>query len=661
MAVVKGRVDKSHSMGATPALDGTAFRTWAPSAHGVAVVADERLVAAIGHLGWSPSKDDLLEALGDGSWSGFLPDANEGTPYLFFVIGEVDAGWKRDPYARELSLRPDYPASHCLVRSPETYPWHDAGWRPPAFSALVVYQLHVGTWWASGRDGKDVRATRGGTFLDVAARIQHLESLGVNAVQLLPIQEFETAHSLGYNGTDPFSPETAYCCTRDEVTWRLTGINTALARHGAAPLTEEQLLPGINQLKCLVDLLHLSGIGVIFDLVFNHAFGHDARGTFDDRSLWFYDRQRGPDPDRSLYFTDKAWIGPVFAYWNDWVCQYLIDNARTFVEDFHAYGLRYDEVSAIVNMGGDGGATFVQRLTATIRATRPAVFQIAEYWNWDRRRPVESPPAGLGFDVALADGLRDSVRDLLVQTRSGISAPLDLSRVASALDGIVEEPWRLNQCLENQDKTYAGHPDAARVPALADGSDHFSWYARSRSRAATAVLLTAPGIPSLFMGEEVLEDRNWNDAPQFGGLISWEGSDPCRDAAGRDFLRFTSDLIRLRREQPSLQNGSLRITRADGFERVIIMHRWTEGEGRDVVVIVSFDELPKHDYRVGLPSPGRWREAFNSDVYDEFPNPSPVGNGGSVEADGPAMDGFAFSAVLKLPANGALTLVRFPS
>ncbi len=93
-------------------------------------------------------------------------------------------------------------------------------------------------------------------------------------------------------------------------------------------------------------------------------------------------------------------------------------------------------------------------------------------------------------------------------------------------------------------------------------------------------------------------------------------------------------------------------------DRVLVLHRWIAGEGRDVVVVVSFDEWPKRGYAIGLPFAGSWRERFNSDVYDAFPNPSPVGNGGSVAADGPPLDGFSASARVTLPANGAVILSR---
>jgi len=126
----------------------------------------------------------------------------------------------------------------------------------------------------------------------------------------------------------------------------------------------------------------------------------------------------------------------------------------------------------------------------------------------------------------------------------------------------------------------------------------------------------------------------------------------------RDFLRCVTDLIKLRRMQPALRAAGVRVTRAQNYDRVIVLHRWVEREGSDVVVVASLDENPKHGYAIGLPFSGAWRELFNSDFYDNFPNPGTVGNGGGVEASGPALDGFAASAALTLPANGVIVLTR---
>jgi 1,4-alpha-glucan branching enzyme len=126
----------------------------------------------------------------------------------------------------------------------------------------------------------------------------------------------------------------------------------------------------------------------------------------------------------------------------------------------------------------------------------------------------------------------------------------------------------------------------------------------------------------------------------------------------RDFLRCVSDLVRLRRDQIALRAAGARVSRAQNYERVIVLHRWVEAEGRDLIVVASLDEQPKHGYAVGLPYAGEWRELFNSDVYDNFPNAGAVGNGGSVWAAATPLDGFAASAALTLPANGVIVLAR---
>ena len=647
MPVDLNRVNRSSAMGATVWPDGTGFRTWAPNAKAVSVVAGSALIAS-GNSSWRPAPEDGLAPLGDGSWGGFLTGAGDGDPYMFFVEGAGSSGWKRDSYARELTISPAFPDGYCVVRDPKRYSWRDEAWLSPRFNDLVLYQLHVGTWWAQDETGRDVRVEREGTFLDVVEKLEHLRSLGVNAIQLLPIQEFETAFSMGYNGVDYFSPEGAYIVAADQLGWRLAHVNLMLERFGKLPLTATEL--SSNQLKCLIDLCHLHGIAVIFDLVYNHA-----GGGFDDRSIWFYDRQPTDNLNNSLFFTDQGWAGgQIFAYWNDWVSQFLIDNARFFLTEFRIDGIRYDEVRVIEN---NGGRLFCQRTTDTVRATNPAAIQIAEYWNQDRASALHSPPQGLGFDAELGDGLRDALRSLLKQASAGASAALDLSAVANALavPAAIPEGWRLVQCLENQDLTYASHSDAARVAMLADASDRRSWYARSRSRAATALLFAAPGIPALFMGQEFMEDKNWSDSLHADDLIWWEGLNDA-DPAMRDFMRFVADLVQVRRSQPALRGNGARVSRAENFDRVIVLHRWIEGQPLDVVVVANLAEQPKQDYLIGLPFAVNWLELLNSDVYDNFPNPAPFGNGGHVRSWDEPLDGFSARAAVVLPANGVIVL-----
>jgi 1,4-alpha-glucan branching enzyme len=158
-------------------------------------------------------------------------------------------------------------------------------------------------------------------------------------------------------------------------------------------------------------------------------------------------------------------------------------------------------------------------------------------------------------------------------------------------------------------------------------------YARSRSRVATTLLLTAPGIPMLFMGQEILEDKPWHDDVRFWSqfMTWWDGLSV--DRSMRDFLRFTQDLIQLRRRYLALCGEGIRVPQVHNHDRIIVVHRWLEGEGRDLLVVASFNEVTLDGYPVDLPWPGRWQEVFNSDVYDHFPNPWVTGNGGSVFAD----------------------------
>ena len=101
--------------------------------------------------------------------------------------------------------------------------------------------------------------------------------------------------------------------------------------------------------------------------------------------------------------------------------------------------------------------------------------------------------------------------------------------------------------LENHDIVFDGK--GSRVARLADGSDSRSWYGRSRSRLATGLLLTSPGIPMLFMGEEFLEDKSWSDSND-ALLIFWDGLKT--DRVMQDYLRFCRELIGLRKHQPAL-------------------------------------------------------------------------------------------------------------
>ncbi len=194
------------------------------------------------------------------------------------------------------------------------------------------------------------------------------------------------------------------------------------------------------------------------------------------------------------------------------------------------------------------------------------------------------------------------------------------------------------------------------MPALADPSDHRSWYARSRTRVATALLLLAPGIPQLFMGQEFLEDKLWSEDPGGGNLIWWGGLDS--DPAMGWQLRCTRDLIAVRKAQAALRGDPIRAFCTDDNARVLGFHRWLEGFGQDVIVVATLSETTLYGYAVGFPFGGFWKEIFNSDFYDHWMNPQVAGNAGGISADGPPLHGFSTSATITIPANGIVVFSR---
>jgi 1,4-alpha-glucan branching enzyme len=633
-------------MGANLVADGATFRVWAPNASAVHVRGSFNGFGV--HEGASLTKGPL------GYWHGFIRGVKNRDTYKYWVTGPAGPGWKRDPYAREL-LEPNW---DCVVRSAD-FPWHDTGFRTPAFHDFVIYQLHVGAFHTPRFPAK------AGTFLDVVDKIPYLADLGVTAVQLLPVQEFPGDFSLGYNGTDYFSPEMAYGLNDDQLGPYLARANSLLSAKGLAAYSAAELRGEMNQLKALVDLCHAYGLAVIFDLVFNHA-----GGGFGDQTIWFFDRQLGADRPlwwNSLYFSDKTWAGgAVFNFQSDPVRAFLTDNARFYLDEYRIDGIRFDEVSVIDHNSYGRGWDFCQALTGTLRRHRPEVLLHAEYWNvnpWVVKEREGSN--GAGFHTTMTDGPRIAVRELLRAAGVPGGHALPMTRVADQLGlGYLRDRWRGVNSLENHDlvmrpKDANDRNRMERISRVADPSNPRSWYATSRSRVATGLLLTMPGIPMLFMGEEFLEDKQWSDDveghPEL--RLFWAGLEG-RDSAMRDFLRFTRELIKLRWQFPALRGEGYALIHVHDENRVLAFQRWVPGEGRDVVVVVSLALETKHGYEIGFPGGGYWREVFNSDVYENWVNPRTQGNGGGVRANGPGRHGLHHSASLTLPANSLIVFAR---
>jgi len=416
---------------------GATFRVWAPRATAVYVNGVFQGTPRTGQT------DDLLMAQdSQGYWAGFVSDAADGDLYRFWVVGAGSSGYKRDPYAREMATDSPFPNCSCVIRCGTAYPWHDAAFVPPDFSDMIVYQLHVGTYTASlvtGAAGSS-GSTAASTFLDVIGKIEYMVALGVNVLQPLPVDELETDPSLGYDGADYFSPDFPYVVFGEPaLSGYLSTVNRLLGQKGFAPMTIRDIGAGPAQLKAMVDLCHVYGIAVTFDVVYNHAGGFQQ----DDQCLYFFDRAVTGDNNQSLYFTDqdRGTGGLSFALWNNDVRQFIINAALYYVNEFHADGFRYDEISMLLSMNKDSGWSFCQALTSTLGFVKPRILQNAEYWpfefsDYPKPAPLIVTPTGSGgegFSVLQHDGLRSAVRNAVKQASYGRSVSVNFDAIANNL------------------------------------------------------------------------------------------------------------------------------------------------------------------------------------------------------------------------------------
>jgi len=153
-------------------------------------------------------------------------------------------------------------------------------------------------------------------------------------------------------------------------------------------------------------------------------------------------------------------------------------------------------------MNCDSGWSFCRDLTNTLRFIKPRLLQNAEFWPGEVGNYPKSTPeivtavssGGAGFDVVQHDGLRGVIRSAVGSSAAGQHAGIDFDSIARALypQGF-SHAWQTVTCIENHDIVKVGTDQ--RIPYLSDSSDRRSWYARSRTRFAMGILLTAPGTP----------------------------------------------------------------------------------------------------------------------------------------------------------------------
>ncbi|MGH3223826.1 MAG: alpha-amylase family glycosyl hydrolase, partial [Streptosporangiaceae bacterium] len=234
-------------MGSIPFPGGVTFRVWAPDASAAAV--------SLARPGGGADPVPLAAEAG-GVWSADVAGAGAGQQYQYVLTTSPALPPKVDPYARNVVDGGGRDANAAVVYDEQAFDWGTVSWNSPGWTEFVIYELHVGSF--NRQPGTGV-----GTFADVAAKLPYLQSLGISAIELLPVAEFEGDVSWGYDPGVPFSVALAY--------------------------------GGPDGLKSLVRAAHEAGIAVILDVVYNH-FGPP------DSILWTFDGQ-GPGWEGGIYYT----------------------------------------------------------------------------------------------------------------------------------------------------------------------------------------------------------------------------------------------------------------------------------------------------------------------------------------------------------------------
>ena len=411
---------------------------------------------------WAPRPSKVELACGDrvvpmersagGWWSVDAPNVDHGVDYTFLADGEGPFPDPRSAWQPAGVHGPSRWLDHARHR------WNDGGWRPPPLASAVVYELHVGTF------------TREGTFDAAIERLDHLVDLGVTHVELLPVAEFPGERGWGYDGVDLFAPHHVY--------------------------------GGPAGLKRLVDACHQRGLAVLLDVVYNHL-GPDGN----------YLGRFGP------YFTDR-YVTPwgeavnVDGPDSDEVRRFFLDNALTWLRDYHFDGLRIDAVHAIVDLSA---VHLLEQLAVEVEALEGELGRqlvlIAESDLNDPRLVRPRAVGGYGLDAHWNEDFHHALHALLTGERDGYYQ--DYGRVADlakvlAQGYVVDGGYSLHRrrrhgrpatglaghqlvgCLQNHDQ----------IGNRALGERTSQLLSPDLLRVGAAIVLTAPFVPMLFQGEE---------------------------------------------------------------------------------------------------------------------------------------------------------------
>lgn len=542
-------------IGATLHKHGVAFRVWAPFAAAVAVTGSFN--------NWQQTP---LESEGDGYWAGEVKGAPAGAEYKFVINTGHGELFRNDPRSLQLTTS----AGNSVIVD-QAYDWEDDNFQAPPVNQQVLYELHIGTFNRS-----DAATT--GTFARAAEKLDYLASLGVNMVELMPINSMSMDRGWGYATDYIYAIESLY--------------------------------GGRHEFLDFVKLAHQKGIGVILDVVYNH-FGPDS-----NLDLWQFDGW-SQDGKGGIYFyndwrSKTPWGDTRPDFGRQEVRSYITDNVQMWLQDFHLDGLRVDSTIFIRNVEGRNndpqndiaeGWAMLQEITNTVHKVKPKAIVIGEDTSGNDYITKPTTEGGAGFDSQwevnfpsvmrkIMDVIDDSQRNL-----SEFASSLTRQYNGHGLQRIIYS--------DSHDSAANG---GARLSEEITPGNATSVFSRERSLIASAIILTATGIPMLFQGQEFMEGGSFND---------WQSLDWTKAEKFRGIVAATTDLVALRKNAygntAGLLGNTLNIIHLNDESKVLAYHRFDKGgPNDDVVVIINFANRVQKDYHLFFPRKGLWRVRFNS-------------------------------------------------
>ena len=501
--------------------------------------------------GWNTNSIPLVKEspATNGVWSVDVPAARPGDQFKYSIN---NAFRRRDPRARQVVHSGEAGA---VIYDTSAYRWNSREFLPPRPDELVLYEMHIGTY--------------GGDFTGSAARLDYLVELGVNAVQLMPVAEFAGDNSWGYNPSDPFAVESSY--------------------------------GGPDGLKAFVDACHERGIAVLLDVVHNHYGPDDLQNSlwnFDGNNIYFY---------QDVVKAQTKW-GPRPDFGRHQVRQYIKDNIRMWLDEYRIDGFRWD-ATQFIRFATNGtaiadGALLLREVADMMAREFPDKLHIAEDHVGDGLVTLGlGEPGGLGFDSEWKvdfHGILTSQLTNHVGRNPEVIA--DLLRFTNHL--------RRVHYVESHDEVGDHNLDmgARRFTTEIATNQPFGWTARKLSTLAATLMMTAPGLPMLFQGQEMLENELFSDMRP----VDWNKTN---SHAG--IVRLYRDLVHLRTQRHGVSGGllgpvsSVSVTNEGAL---LLMRRGTGfTPDDDVFVIANLSSNFVEGYWIDFPTNGTWYTHFNSD------------------------------------------------